>query len=210
MTLILSLHIPKAAGTTLIHAYRNAFGDRVLYHNAHPDIVYTTPRVDLEKSYDIIHGHLDMSRLVEMIDADTKIVTFLRDPVQRVVSSYQYHLNPQVQNDIATLVRSTNMGLMEFADMPGQKDLQSRMIRPVGRHRLDFIGFSETFRASLEQLSRCIGVALSNPGEENVNPQKRAGADYSIPEHVRDYIRSRNAQDQELYDWARARAPAMR
>lgn len=202
MTLILSLHIPKAAGSTLVASYRGAFGDRALYHNAHPDIVYETSKRDLEERYDVIHGHLDLSRLKGIIDDDTKIVTFLRDPVQRVVSSYHYHTKPDVTGDVATLVKSRNMSLAEFAQLPGQSNLQSRMIAPIGRDRLNFIGFSETFSDSLARLSDYIGTALVNEANRNANSDKTVGADYAIPEDTRRLIISRNGADQELYDWA--------
>ncbi len=202
MTLILSLHIPKTAGSTLVSAYRGAFGPRTLYHNAHPDIVYETSKHDLEERYDVIHGHLDLSRLKGIIDDDTKIVTFLRDPVQRVVSSYHYHTKPDVTGDVATLVKSQNMSLAEFAQQPGQSNLQSRMIAPIGRDRLNFIGFSEAFSDSLARLSDYLGTALVNEANRNANPDKKVGSDYSISEDVRDIIISRNQADQELYDWA--------
>lgn len=208
MTLILSLHIPKTAGSTLVASYEDAFGVRALSHNVHPDIVYTTPKNELEERYDIIYGHLDLDRLKGIIDAETKILTFLRDPVQRVVSSYHYHTKPEVTGDVAQVVQGQNMSLEKFSGLPSQLNLQSRMISPVGKERIDFIGFSERFSESLQELSEFLGVTLENKGNANVNPKKNTRDNYSLPEDIAALIRSRNQADQELYDWALARRTA--
>jgi len=199
MSFIVSLHIPKTAGTSLLMAYQTAFGDRLVQYNEDPKFILASSRNDIQTRFDIVHGHLNAAALDIVMDKDAIVVTFLRDPVQRVLSSYFFHKNPETKNVLGEKVRSQSMSLEEFADMPGQRNLQTKMIAPVGRDRLDFIGISEQFSTSLERLSDILPIRLELPKSLNVNKKKSVGGTYDIDSKTRDFIVNRNTKDIELY-----------
>jgi hypothetical protein len=208
VTFILSLHIPKTAGSSLTSVYLKAFGSRLCEHNYAPEQTYAMTGAELRQRYDIVHGHLDLRKLRGVIDADTRLVTFLRDPVQRVVSSYHYHRRLSDDNETARMIREQAMTLEDFAAWPPEMDLQARMIAPVGPERVDFYGFSETYAASIAALARFLGIALEPDTPQNLNPEKALDARYQLPPAVDAHIRQQNLRDIELYRWAQARAAA--
>jgi hypothetical protein len=196
---IVSLHIPKTAGTSLLVAYRAAFDDRLLEYNIDPESMLSRSREDIKSRFDIVHGHLNAAALNLVMDKDAVVVTFLRNPVQRVLSSYFFHKNPEVKNELGEQVRRQSMPLKEFADTPSQCNLQARMVQMVGLERLNFIGISEQFSKSVERLSDLISVELELPESINVSKKKPVGSAYDTSAETYEYIASRNKDDIELY-----------
>lgn len=202
MPLIVSQHIPKTAGTTLMRAFQNAFGARFCDHNGDPDRTYTSSYNELSAKFDILHGHINLKRASHLITQETFILTFLRDPVQRVISSYYFHARPETQNVLAKHVQSNKMSLKEFANMPSQQNLQSAMVRPIGRQRIDFVGISEDFENSLIRLGNALSIKLKPHHTQNVNPSKDVKHSYQIDNDLTQYILEKNLKDLELYNWA--------
>ena len=205
--MIISQHIPKTAGTSLMTSLRNAFGDRVLDHNSMPDLIYNSSFAELATAYDVVHGHIDLERAPHVAHAASFIFTFLRDPVERVISSYFYHTALDApEHPLVRQIRDQKLTLEEFADLPSQQNLQYRMIRPVGREKIDFYGFVETYEASVRGLASKLAVDLGEVITKNTNPDKSVGRRYEITDALRAYIAERNPKDRHLYEWALKRS----
>lgn len=194
---------PENGGTSLGRSLSGAYGTRVFDHNRDPNWTYGNSLEELEASYDVIHGHINLDRTPHLLKGMSFIFTFLRDPVERVLSSYFYHAHPDTDNELGRRVRDTDMTVREFADLPGQQDLQFRMVRPVGRENINFYGFVERYSASLRGLSEALSVDLVETSA-NVNRTwpRRFHAPYEIDAALRAFIRDRNRKDIDLYQWA--------
>ena len=102
--MILSIHIPKTAGTSFRHYLGEAFGRRLLSdygdwpeirteeglrHNEQCRLDMLT-RIDaIRKDFDIIHGHYLPEKYKDVVD-DPQFLTFVREPYQHAISTYHY------------------------------------------------------------------------------------------------------------------------
>lgn len=184
-------------------ALERVYGERLFYHNFDPEYLYSSSIDEVEQNYDIVHGHIDLTRAAHFITDETFVFTFLRDPVQRVISSYYFHARPEVQNPLATKVREEKMSLKEFADLPDQQNLQTEMIRPIGKERVNFFGIYEDFNNSIKKLGQFLSVSIDSNITSNVNPDKEIGRDYSIDFDTHKFILERNMQDFSFYRWVK-------
>tara|TARA_R110000787_G_scaffold57740_1_gene131761 strand:- start:1048 stop:1728 length:681 start_codon:yes stop_codon:yes gene_type:complete len=84
------LHIPKCAGTSIAAAITEALGEGQCYEygKTAPYKAYEASAFTLDK-YKFIAGHLTISQ-IELIRGPKKIFTVVRDPVERVLSWYEF------------------------------------------------------------------------------------------------------------------------
>ena len=102
--LLVSLHLPKTAGTSFGSALKTRFGNALLRDYA--DVPINTPPFERNKAamqaaldnaeadwsgIECIHGHfLPVKYLLLAARRELKFVTWLRDPVERVLSHYDF------------------------------------------------------------------------------------------------------------------------
>src|SRR5215211_1430214 len=92
--LLVSLHIPKTAGSTLLRVFAQQFGDR-LQRAYQPPVPGRLP-TDTDGWPDIeqplcIHGHAVLERFPWVRDLpDARFVMFLRDPLAGALSLWRY------------------------------------------------------------------------------------------------------------------------
>jgi hypothetical protein len=100
---IISIHIPKTAGTTVADVFSRCFNRRVLFDYEtydKPQIVNREVRnnVDFIRSYfDVIHGHFYAWKYLDVFP-DAKFIATIRHPVERVISQYLHELNEDSSN----------------------------------------------------------------------------------------------------------------
>jgi len=115
---IIFLHIPKTAGTSVLTMMKNLFGDSQVLR-----FVGNFDNVDTEianlanegfKPYRFIAGHLPFSLFSPFVE-NIKILTFLRDPLQRLLSLYRF-LRQRPAQELARLKLSTEFDIYELLD----------------------------------------------------------------------------------------------
>ena len=219
------MHIGKTAGTSLQHALFEAMPDAAIFHESLPNFDSASP-AELAIN-DLVIGHLTYQHVAKM-RPNRFLVTFLRDPVERVVSSYHFlrSVSPSSNYSEIAIKAAGSLTLREFllCDDPGVRmvteNCQSKWlahdIRPehqgaivdlrgqAERHLscFDFVGIVEYFDASIAALSREIGLALSAK-RLNVTASRS-----SLPQASSDdveLIRRLNAVDLAIYAGARKR-----
>jgi hypothetical protein len=82
------LHIPKTAGTSIYTVFQELFSPNKISHQF--GVTKITP-VEAEKldKFQMISGHISWAD-IETYFPDRKIITFLRDPIDRCISWYYY------------------------------------------------------------------------------------------------------------------------
>jgi hypothetical protein len=134
---LLFLHVHKTAGTTL---------HRIIEREYNPFHIYTIEGSRVEWSIDhlkklpqrrraalqVVKGHMSFG-LHEQLPQPSTYITFLRDPVERCISSYYYSKgNPF--NPFYKRIREENLDIPAFLDIaPWNNNLQCKTIAGIDR-----------------------------------------------------------------------------
>jgi hypothetical protein len=212
---LISIHIPKTAGTSFRNTLKKVYGNKKVIRL---DIELDKPRLkineqlyskrQLPKGIKAIHGHFSYPLLLEHFDDISKeipIITWLRDPVERVISNY-FYLSKRLKEELKEEEKGLNIlpkmqrSLLEYA---ADELNQNRMAKHLEGLKLEdflFIGLVEEYEKGLEQLGQLMGWERTPKFEYN-----KTGKNYAdIPETTRAQIKRWNTADVALYEHAKA------
>jgi hypothetical protein len=216
-------HLPKTAGTTLNSILTRQYHRRHRLYDAEAIAAFPHRPTSELLSLQLVTGHVSYG-LHRHVPRACVYVTFLRDPVARVVSLYRHarrHSNHYLHDDIGR----RGMTLREFVRCDeafhethnGQTSalaglLNARRVTP--RHLLQavwnlrrhfpVVGITEEFDASVVLMQRALGWRrLPLYTRENVAP--RGGAEEFLTPDVAREVAAANSLDIALYRWARRR-----
>ena len=208
---LLSVHVPKTAGSSFQAVLRQVYGDAVyLDYTARMnrptglrrDWVYGQQRslAAVPRTARAIHGHWPLLGYARRFPTAARIV-WLRHPVDRLVSHYYYWRQPDQGSDHPLRLRllAEDLSLTDFARLPEMRDV-------VSRHYLDgfeladlaFVGISESFDTEVERLAKTLGWPAVVPARVNrtTNPDYRPD---ELSPSVRREIEALNRADMDLY-----------
>jgi hypothetical protein len=210
--LIISIHIPKAAGQSFRARLHSTFSSRALFDYGDwigldtPDIVSRREvrkaavwarRDEIIRNYDVIHGHFAADKYLGLFPT-AGFAAFFREPYQQAVSHYEFILrHPEINHPAVRTFHEERMSLPEFvAAFPR---MQSRHLGRVSIEDLAMVGIMEQYERGVTLFEAVFGCKLAPEiSRENVNPN-RQGDIYPIDESVRQAVDTHNACDIELY-----------
>ena len=203
--MIFSIHIPKTAGTSFRNALKARYGDRLaLFYGrndpaTHPllrvargSLASCVPQLE-ENGIEVLHGHYHL-KLVQSAVADPsrQLWTWLRDPVERVISHYSYIRERQTKWSFDKQIKSGELTMLHFAQMARWRNLQTQYLTGVPLADFAFVGVTERFELGLGLL---FGEAAPQlPRRYNATDDK-AEADELLRARLHVY----NARDAWLY-----------
>jgi len=206
---MLSLHIPKSGGSSFRNFLRGLYGDglRTMYTTRE-----TAPRfiheVELDGKTRCLHGHFQADAFEHLLENPIK-VTWLRDPIERVISGYyQFLRNPQTADDSAFNREffQSGMGLMEFARHDNIRASLFWYLNAVPLESFFFIGLTEMYEPSLRLFCHLLDVPPPETSRSiNTNPQKAVSQRYSLSPAHRSELEGIYAAEIELYQFAKYR-----
>ncbi len=197
---IIYLHIPKTAGTSFRKSAEQYFGpDQVL--NDYGDKSASTSEDIRSAFYDsddvaklrqtgvehkFLTGHFTLAKYREIFP-DSPVVTFFRNPVDRVISEYiHFASHYDFEGD-----------LREFYTRPHFQNRQHTSMAGCVPEDLDFFGITEDYQSSLEKFNQRYGTNLPLV---RLNVGKYKGlADSVATEAELEEIAELNQKDVELY-----------
>jgi hypothetical protein len=158
-------------------------------------------RADLReycRTHDVqcIHGHFELPFFVDVFP-EGKCITFLREPVERLISSYNHwHLT---KPDAAQ-----RTPFEEYLNLPKTRNMYEQHGLLESLDSLAYIGITEQFERSLRLLERMFpDLGSLNVQRENVSTKKVSKAD--VTPEMRERIKELNQGDLEIYaaakDW---------
>lgn len=190
---LVSIHIPKTAGTSLRNVLQNQYPDAVefLYHN---DLVKNKRMweglpIKLEhKGVSCIHGHFPAKLSLKEFYPDAKIITWMRDPIERMISTYNFFKKlPLHHNELHARFINENWDIIDLS-----KSLSHETQSYLGEFKLedfDFIGFTEYQQESLIALSKIMKWNQIDTGVfENVNSTKTSFS-FEIREELKEILK---------------------
>lgn len=215
------LHIEKTAGTSLVAYLKNVAGssyfrkltskDRFKY--IHPNELTDEFKKKTLPNLDIVAGHIKHDVVKKFMD-DFYIITFLRDPISRVLSFYDYAKEvPRTADPITTKSKDLDIydflkfcqdsGDRRFANGTTFKLTDNYGVNELSNakenlEKIDFIGIQEHFDESLAMLSyeNNWKMVLKAP---HTNKTKKRNKKDDIPSKVIDKIIEMNQDDIEIY-----------
>jgi len=196
---LLFLHIPKAAGTSFrIAAERNAWCWKVYSdYGDDPGTSRLIKKCRKLKEYSsienlvnkrtILAGHFSIRRYGRYYPLEN-IVSFVRDPIQRLLSHYHYMIRTDRYDG----------NLETFVEDPSFQNVQSKIFGKCPIEAVGFIGLTEKYNESLELIDKV--YALRVPVKLlNRNKEKRK-APYDVEQELIDLIILHNQADIDLYE----------
>ena len=197
--MVLSVHIPKTGGVSVRNMLKDHYGPGFVL--SYWEVTDAWGRVLPEVPADArcVHGHFVAHQLADRFPS-ARLVTWVRDPVDRVASSYYHRLrDPDPRNRVSRMVHEEGLSLLEFAELP---EARNEMAWFMGRKRpadFTFIGVTEHFDISMKVFCREFGVPLPAVRRDNCNPSREPDG-YALKSEIRARISALNQVDGEIYD----------
>lgn len=217
------MHIGKTAGTSIQHALFEAMRGTAIFHESLANFD-TASAAELSIN-DLVIGHFAYQHVVKL-RPHRFLLTFLRDPIERVISNYHFLRfgSPISAHSERAIEAAKALTLMEFllCDDPGVRmvtenfqakalaydvrpehqsaitDLQGEAERNLST--FDFVGIVDYFDESVAALAQMIGTDLAvkqlNANEARSSAPAASSAEIEL-------IRRLNAVDMVLYGKAR-------
>jgi hypothetical protein len=224
--LIVFVHIPKTAGGTVLSMFAAAYSKREVRDAGNwlrtperPLSGYANPR---KISGRVLAGHVPYGCLRQQLPPGTQCLTFLREPVDRVLSHYYRHIQrndpsragtPKALANPSPKANSLDEALVEMR-LPHITNLATRFLSghpsPLGDlppsaledakanlRGFAFIGIQERFEESLVLLQRLLGLGEVPYQDRHVNADRPSVEE--LPDEQRALIVEHNQLDLELY-----------
>ncbi|MEN8223766.1 MAG: sulfotransferase family 2 domain-containing protein [Bacteroidota bacterium] len=161
---IVSIHIPKTGGRSFHKVLKQIYGrsldQRFEKHHYFPksgnkgDI-----KLDLPKGIRGIHGHLYISQVLHIIEKDNpKVISWVRNPVDRVISNYYYFMKRIREGDTPDRQKEKeNFSLLEYAAQAKRRNRMSAILSGIELDDFFFIGIMEQFEKDISELASLMG-----------------------------------------------------
>ncbi|MCK8817064.1 sulfotransferase family protein [Natroniella sulfidigena] len=226
LSLLIFMHVPKTAGTTLRTIIQNQYqADEILSHpNQMPTFaeLFKTMSVKQVEKVKCITGHYSYG-IHKFFERDFTYIIFLRNPIERVISLY-YYLKDEPAHPNYQMIKE--LSLEEFIDLDldliqSQTELyqlhhtNTQTYYAAGKtndlkqakenlnNYFSVVGITEMFDRSLQLIKEKLNWDNISYSKKLVN-KRRPSLD-EIPQHIIKKIEDKNKLDLELYHWAKQR-----
>ena len=204
---LISVHIPKSGGSSFRDFLQSLYGDglRCMYSEEETDPALVHG-VKIEPHIRCLHGHFHATAFLDRFD-NPALITWLRHPVERIVSAYYQYVRVPEEDLFAFNRRMQQEGwsLMKFARDPEMRKLVRWHIYGVALERFLFIGIMEEYDFSLRLFCALLGV---NPprsiAKVNTNPDRREEG-YALTRAQRRELEGLYDEEIRLYEQSRDR-----
>jgi hypothetical protein len=228
--LIAFVHIPKTAGAAVVTMFVAAYSRRGTHDTGN---YVSGPEKVMRKvarrpggwerlqrqGVRVAVGHTPFGMYWGNIPSDTRYITFLREPVDRVLSHYYRHIHLPGMSDAERGTRAKRAGSLEEAlvDMrlpqlrnlctrflcshPTMEDLPYSAVEEAKENlrRFAFVGIQERFDESIVLLQRKLGLGLLPYQRRHVSGTTNRPSIDAISDRERAVIEEHNQLDSELY-----------
>lgn len=214
--MIISVHLPKTAGTSFAAALEHHFGAKLL--RDYVDLPINTPQYDrnrkaLQNSLcnaekelrdtECIHGHfLPVKYLLLSNKRKISFVTWMRNPVERVLSHYHFwkrSFSPETAPPLHKRVIEEKWSLERFCLGAELKNIYFQFLYGFPLEYFSFVGISEFYDDDFAFFAEHYLESFIEPKKLNVGNEVGG---HQIEESLRNEIEQFHSKDMELYQRA--------
>jgi hypothetical protein len=198
---LISIHIPKTAGSTLLNYIRNQYSPRsVLTH-------YGDWRDAQRANNNIqaIHGHI-IANNFWVKNHNAKKITWLREPMMRLISQYYYWKSTASPEVASPFVREVLNGLPfeEYIDHNYCKNsYTNRWLKGIDMEMFDFIGIVEKFHTDIHRMGKTLKwkpIKILKKRNQNIHKNYSDIVNRLLQnKKLVDKIKENNEHDYEIY-----------
>jgi hypothetical protein len=204
---IISIHIPKTAGTAFYHALKKQYGSALSpsYKRKHIKTLIEENSQSSTKSfekYTILHGHVRLDEVGILYPSSTaKLITWVREPVDRLISNYYFFKhrleNPEINPEVFEKNKHRiNESLLEYARLDDNRNRMAWFLNGINIEDFFFIGVMEYFDQELLTLSKMLDWKhFELPPKINLSPKTHD----IVPIEIRNEIAALNQKDMLIY-----------
>lgn len=215
--MLISVHLPKTAGSSFRSSLQNHYRKRLLLdyadlpintsplnRNAHAMKMCVINKMRRHKNIECIHGHFLPFKY--LLCKNAKFVTWMRDPIERLASHYYYWLRSYDNQNAAPLQRRVveeEWSLERFCFSSELRNFYSQFLWGFSIERFDFIGITEYYDTEIEYFSReFLGTRLQ-AYNRNRNPDQHQST-YFDDKKLRQEVEEYHSKDVSLYELAKS------
>ncbi len=204
---LIFIHIHKTGGKSMSQVFEDVYGksstfrlNQNVFRGLKPSEVNL--RTLIPGRTNVLSGHLPYPYLQQIVKEDRpKLVTWLRDPVERVISNYYWRLSLDRSKAAEEGIAYTDMTLDEYIHIPKNQNRMSTFLEGLVLTDLFFIGFLESHDQDMEALAQKLNWLSLPRIHTNINPAFNKEPRI-ITAEIREEIKRLNQQDLELFQEA--------
>ncbi len=211
------VHIPKTAGGTLKAIIARAYGKRAMVDAGN---YLLNPEQSKQRalarprSNRITIGHVPLGFFRSSMDERARVITMMREPVERVLSHYFSHVHNRVSIDgklIQSLGEALGGGLPQLSNLAtrflcdspeGTIDAEALSQAKQNLRSFAFVGLQERFEESVILLHQVLGLSEVFPYGERRHANEDRPTALDLSGRERQAVIDQNALDLELYETA--------
>lgn len=233
--IIVSVHIHKNGGMQFKNFLLKSFGKELCLEYGKDSAVLkrffsggqrAVPKVDDYQKYKIVHGHFLANRFDGF--ENIELITFLRDPAQRLVSNYYFFKRNFYNHSPISHMIKDGLTLEQYIELDSSKNVQSFFLANKSIDDFKFIGILEEYESSIKIMKKIFDLKLNIEGQifyykeclkyilkknkpnvmtfdkfsSNKNKDKNEKR-YEISKELLEKIKQNNLLDYELYEKAK-------
>lgn len=203
--LLISVHIPKTGGTSFAKILEKVYAEA---------LHFDYPWAPIEPSLGLrgcIHGHFSATKYAEMagsLGPRAAMITWLRDPVERAISTYYFLRDLDVTPQKAQPPWEVDAKTLSMHDFFLRGHARNEMVRQLCAAPIEnfaFVGITERFEESMRRFSNIMGIEIdtSDLPRERRNEGRRS-EHYEADQRTLDLLERENYLDIPLYKRALA------
>ncbi|MEG4372248.1 sulfotransferase family 2 domain-containing protein, partial [Microcoleus sp. B4-C5] len=180
MVEIISVHLPKTAGSTFRQILIQVYGSEQVFCDYFLDGFTekfesrpVTHALELiSPQHRVIHGHFPASKYKEYFP-EAKWIIWLRNPLGRLISYYWFQkgIAPTDDSSLVRHIQETQMNIFEFAELPAIKYWSApSIISGMKLSDFYFVGIQDFFKEDMEDLKKKLGWSQMEVPVLNENP----------------------------------------